>query len=88
MPRRDRASGLARVSAKGWVVIPAALRHKYGLTPGALVEITEEDDQLVLRPAMLDPIRGLHGILAGGKSLTRALLDERAREVERESRRE
>lgn len=31
----------ARVSAKGWIVIPAALRRHYGLTQGTIVEFKE-----------------------------------------------
>ncbi|WP_082532378.1 AbrB/MazE/SpoVT family DNA-binding domain-containing protein [Pelomonas sp. Root1237] len=37
------------VSAKGQVVLPAALRRRLGLNPGARLEITEEPDGLRLR---------------------------------------
>ena len=29
------------ISEKGWVVIPAALRRKYALNPGATVQIVD-----------------------------------------------
>jgi AbrB family looped-hinge helix DNA binding protein len=32
----------AKVSLKGWVVIPAALRRRYRLKPGTVVEFREE----------------------------------------------
>ena len=38
------------VSSKGQVVIPRALREKYGLTSGTRLEVAESDDGLVLAP--------------------------------------
>ena len=37
------------VSAKGQVVLPAELRRRLGLNPGARLEITEEPGGLMLR---------------------------------------
>lgn len=37
------------VSAKGQVVLPADLRRRLGLNPGARLEVTEEPDGLRLR---------------------------------------
>ncbi|MCF8206865.1 MAG: AbrB/MazE/SpoVT family DNA-binding domain-containing protein [Methylotenera sp.] len=37
------------VSAKGQVVLPAELRRRLGLNPGARLEVTEESDGLRLR---------------------------------------
>jgi antitoxin PrlF len=37
------------VSAKGQVVLPAELRRRLGLNPGARLEVTEEPDGLRLR---------------------------------------
>jgi AbrB family looped-hinge helix DNA binding protein len=72
------------VSSKGWVVIPAELRRKYDLKPGARVMIVDYGGVLALVPALDDPVEQGHGLLAGKSSLTRALLAERARERERE----
>jgi len=74
----------AKVSTKGWVVIPAPLRKKYGLEPGSTVEIFEAEGKIILFPGMKDPVEEAHGMLAGGPSLTQELLDERAEELERE----
>jgi AbrB family looped-hinge helix DNA binding protein len=38
------------VSSKGQVVIPRALREKYGLTSGTRLEVAESDQGLVLAP--------------------------------------
>ena len=74
----------AKVSAKGWIVIPAALRRRYGLTPGTLVEFQEAGDKILVIPRVSDPIEELYGKLAGGPSPTEALLADRAEELERE----
>lgn len=38
------------VSSKGQVVIPRALREKYGLTSGTRLEVAEADQGIVLAP--------------------------------------
>ena len=45
------------VSEKGWVVIPAELRRKYGIEPGDEVIFIDYGGVLSLMPAMEDPIR-------------------------------
>jgi AbrB family looped-hinge helix DNA binding protein len=72
------------ISSKGWVVIPADLRKKYGLKPGDAVNIVDYGGVLALIPAFEDPVRQARGMLAGGESLTALLLEERGRDRERE----
>lgn len=38
-----------RVTSKGQVTIPLAVRRRLGITPGAQVEITAADDHAVIR---------------------------------------
>ena len=71
------------VNSKGQVVIPAALRRKYGLAPKTRLVISDDGERIVLIPVKL-LIEKLHGSLAGGPSLTQALLEERAKDRERE----
>lgn len=71
-----------RVSAKGWVVIPAPLRRKYGLEAGSTVEIVDGGGKIIIFPTMKDPIKEMRGKLAGGKSLVKALLEERAKDLQ------
>jgi AbrB family looped-hinge helix DNA binding protein len=71
------------VSEKGWVVIPAALRKKYNLHPGAEVAVVDYGGVLALVPAMAKPVRRAAGMLKGRTSLTRALLAEHKRERSR-----
>jgi AbrB family looped-hinge helix DNA binding protein len=74
----------AKVSTKGWVVIPKDLRKKYGLEKGTQVQVVDYGDVLALIPLPDDPVEALHGMLEGGPSLTADLLEERARERSRE----
>jgi AbrB family looped-hinge helix DNA binding protein len=74
------------VSAKGWVVIPKAMREKHGLEKGSRVQIVEYGEMLVIVPLPDDPVEALHGMFAGGLSLTEELLAEREQERAREER--
>lgn len=75
-----------RLSKKGWVVIPAALRAKYGLKPGAALQIVDRGGVLVILPAFQDPIATGAGILKGGSSLTQAIVKDHREEHNREFR--
>jgi AbrB family looped-hinge helix DNA binding protein len=72
------------VSPKGWIVIPAELRKKYDLQPGANVVLVDYGGVISIVPAMSNPIEESAGRLKGRRSLTKALLEERARERQRE----
>ena len=77
-------STIVTVSAKGWVVIPSLFRRKIGLKPGMKMEVTETEGKIVLTPQAGDPVDELYGKLAGGESLTAALLASRVEERDRE----
>lgn len=74
-----------RLSQKGWVVIPASLRAKYGLKPGATLKVVDYGGVLAIVPLLKNPIQEGAGMLKGGNSLTQALVDERLEERKRES---
>jgi AbrB family looped-hinge helix DNA binding protein len=61
------------VSARGRIVIPAELRKKYRLHPGAPVSIVDYGGVLALVPAMTKPVQQAAGMLKGRTSLTGAL---------------
>lgn len=80
-----------RATEKGQIVIPAALRKKYGIKKGTRIQIYEQGDQIVLNPLSPEIIRAklqkLRGIVKGGPSMTKELEAERARDKEKEERR-
>lgn len=77
-------STIVTISSKGWVVIPSLFRRKIGLKPGMKMKVTETEGKIVLTPQVGDPVDELYGKLAGGESLTVALLADRAEERKRE----
>ena len=42
---------MAQITAKGQITIPAELRRKYGLLPGAEVQVVEKDGLVVIQLA-------------------------------------
>ena len=72
------------ISNKGWVVIPAELRKKYNLIPGAEVIIVDYGGVLAIIPALKNPVKQGRGLLKGLPSLTRDLLKEHKQEQSRE----
>ncbi len=75
---------VSAISAKGWVVIPAGLRKKYNLHAGRHVALVDYGGVLAIVPALADPVEEAVGILKSDASLTKALLDERRQERDRE----
>ena len=75
------------VSEKGAIVIPKAIRERYGICPGDRVHVAGWGGEIVLvKIPPGDPIeRGL-GLLGPGPSLTKGLLEDRRQELEREER--
>lgn len=75
-----------RLSQKGWVVIPAPLRRKYGLKPGAEVYVVDYGGVLAIVPSFTYPVTQGAGMLKGDDSLTEAIVEEHRQERKRESR--
>jgi AbrB family looped-hinge helix DNA binding protein len=74
------------VSKKGWIVIPREIRKRYNIRPGDKIQVVDYGGSIAIAPAVEDPIGKLFGMFKGGPSLTKALLEERRRELEREER--
>lgn len=73
-----------KLSQKGWIVIPAALRKKYGLEPGTNVQVVDYGGVLSIIPVDDDPIKTGAGMLKGSDSLSEAIVEEHRQERERE----
>lgn len=70
-------------TVKGQIVIPAQLRRKYGIKDGTKIIITDIGDAIVLKPVTEQYLRNLQGSLKGKGGL-KVLLEERAKDKERE----
>jgi AbrB family looped-hinge helix DNA binding protein len=83
---------VAKVSSKGQVVIPAAIREQLGIERGTKLSFHVEDGRLIVDAQSLEAklrrIRSVRGITAGGPSGTDLLLEDRRRERERQLREE
>ena len=73
-------------SAKGQVVIPKKERDKVGIKPGTRVVVVAVGDHVEVRPVPDDPVSYYYGYFKGGPSLTKALLEERRKDREREDK--
>lgn len=74
-----------KMSTKGWVVIPAALRKKYDLQPGDELHVVDYGGVFSIIPISKDPIQAGAGILKDTDSLTEAIVEEHRQERESES---
>jgi AbrB family looped-hinge helix DNA binding protein len=65
-----------QVSPKGQILIPKAIREKYGVKPGSRVQLLEKPDGIVVKSAPEDPIAAVCEFLEGDFSLTNDLIDQ------------
>jgi len=72
-----------RVTSKGRIVIPVALRHKYGIKEGTRIIVTDDGDSITLKPIAKQYLRGLQGSLKS-KGILKALVEKRREHSERE----
>lgn len=66
---------IVKLSSKGQVVIPKAIRGKLGLTPKKLLILEIVDDHAEIRPVR-DIKKALRGALKGKSSMSQALIQE------------
>ncbi len=71
---------VVKTSAKGQIVIPKAIRERLGITPGRRILLRIVGNHAEIIPLPDDPIKGMRGILRGGKSLANELLVERRKD--------
>jgi len=71
-------------TVKGQIVIPAALRKKYGITGGTRIVVVDNGDEIVLRPITSQYLKKLRGSLKG-KGALKVLMDERRKDKAREN---
>jgi len=76
---------LVKLSSKGQIVIPKAIREKLGLTPKKRVMLKLVDDHAEIKPVP-DAKKALRGVLKGKPSMSRALVREHLSEVRRDEK--
>jgi AbrB family looped-hinge helix DNA binding protein len=73
---------VVRTSGKSQIVIPKEVREKLGIIPGKKLAIRVIADHAEITPLPDNPIKAMRGIAKGKSSLTKALLEERAKDNE------
>lgn len=71
------------VTTKGQIVIPSRIRRKFNIKKGTRLFIEEKGDDLILKPVTPGYFSKMAGILGTKGKLTRALLEERAKDKEK-----
>jgi AbrB family looped-hinge helix DNA binding protein len=69
-------------TVKGQIVIPAVLRRKHGIQAGTRIMITDNDEEIILRPVTEGSLRKLQGSLKGTRAL-QVLMEERQKDQAR-----
>jgi AbrB family looped-hinge helix DNA binding protein len=72
------------ITTKGQVVIPAEIRHKLKIKKGTKFYVEERGQEIVLKPITPDYFDKMAGILPGKGKATKAVLQERALDKEKE----
>lgn len=77
---------IVEISRKGQLLIPKSYRRKSGIKPGTRVALSAEPNKLIVYVLPDDPIEAACGILSGGPSLAKELLNERRAKTEKEEK--
>lgn len=72
------------VTTKGQVVIPSKIRRKHNIKKGTKLYVEERGDEIILKPVTPAYFEKLAGILPTKGKLSKALLQERSADKERE----
>lgn len=73
-------------SSRGQIVIPKNIRKRLNIFPGKKLLIKVEKDQAIITPLPDDPVEFFCGFLKARSSLTKALINERHKERNHESK--
>lgn len=82
--RRYEMPDTTVVTTKGQIVIPSRIRRKYDIKKGTKLYVEERGEYIVLKPITEEYFEKLAGILPTKGKLSKALLQERHDEKERE----
>ncbi len=71
-------------NSKGQVVIPSRIRRKLNIKSGTKLYIEEKDNEIILKPLTSEYIKKIAGILETKDKSSKTLLEERAKDKNRE----
>ena len=74
------------VTLKGQVVIPKKIRAMFHIKQGTQVRFEPRNGEIILKPLTPEYFEKMAGILGAGGKATKILLEERAKDREREAR--
>jgi AbrB family looped-hinge helix DNA binding protein len=77
---------IVTASSRGQIVIPKDIRRRLNISPGKKLLIKAEKDQAIIMPLPDDPVEYFCGFFKDKSSLTKALIKERLKERNRESK--
>jgi len=69
-------------TTKGQIVIPVSLRRKYGIKVGTKIMVSDNGEEIVLKPVNEQYLRKLQGSLKGTNALE-ILMEERQKDKAR-----
>ena len=75
----------ATVTTKGQIVIPSKIRQRLKIKRGTKLCIMEKGDQIIIQPLTSEYFEKMAGILPTKGKLSRTLLEERAKDKDREA---
>ena len=75
---------IAQATIKGQVLIPVELRRKYHIHRGSRLAVIDREGEIVLKLLPKDPIRHARGLIQGGPSALKMLLEERRKERQKD----
>jgi AbrB family looped-hinge helix DNA binding protein len=70
-------------TVKGQVLIPIALRRKFGIKAGTRIHVFEENGRIILQPVTREQIQRVRGMFKGAGAL-QSLVEERNREKDKD----
>jgi len=73
------------VTTKGQIVIPSKIRRKHNIKRGTKLYIEERGDELILKAVTPAYFEKIAGVLQTKGKLSKALLEERSKDKEREA---
>ena len=73
------------VTTKGQIVIPSKIRRRHNIRKGTKLYIEERGDELIIKPVTPEYFSKVAGVLETKGKLSKALLQERAKDKERGS---